>query len=60
MNLQKSREIIILNVKEAGNKMPPDVKMALIIAAEAEDYVLEIRHNINTPYPELLPNETVD
>lgn len=60
MNLLKSREIIDLNIKEAGKKMPPDVKKALILAVEAEDRCLLARKETSFVGPELLPSETED
>lgn len=35
MNLNKAQQIIQLNISEAGTKMPPDVRTALIIHSEA-------------------------
>jgi len=35
MKISKAKEIITLNIKEANNKMPPDVYDALILALYA-------------------------
>lgn len=58
MTWEKDIEILQLNLKEAGSKMPPDVKDALKHSIEALFYVSRIRE-----YPHLLdllplPSET--
>lgn len=60
MNLEKAKEIIDLNIKEAGKKMPPDVKTALILSSEADDRILKGRQRPDQYYTRLLPSETVD
>lgn len=39
MTIPKAIEIIDLNLKEAGDKMPPDVKDALELGKEALNYI---------------------
>ena len=50
MNLQKAREIIQLNLKEAGSTMPPDVRDALKIAARC----ITITDILQLTYPEII------
>ena len=60
MKIEQAIEILDLNVKEAGNKMPPDVKDALSLAIEALERVNIIR-SIDPARPITpLPSETKD
>jgi len=43
MNLSKALEILTLNVKEAGKKMPPDTLEALKKAIECTTYCIQVR-----------------
>lgn len=58
MTLAKAREIILLNLKEAGPKMPPDCREALQIAVEALERFTLLREHPDAVgfYP--LPGET--
>ncbi|MBA7701265.1 hypothetical protein ES703_109998 [subsurface metagenome] len=60
MKLHKAKEIIDHNIKEAGKKMPPDVKDALVVASSCISGIIAIRcgaiSNVNEP----LPGETED
>lgn len=60
MNLQKSKEIIDLNIKEAGKKMPPDVKNALTLGSESIDAILKWREDYDDNLLLNLPSETKD
>lgn len=55
MKLDKAKEIIDLNIKEAGPKMPADTLEALKVASSCIAYVLTVKrypHNIeNIPLP---------
>lgn len=58
MKPEKAREILQLNITEASPKMPPDVKVALTMAAGAIDLVLRERRDLVSYAGELLPGET--
>ena len=58
MNLQTAKEIIDLNIKEAGNKMPPDTLEALKLNSEADDFIIRNRGYGAVHIPNLLPSET--
>lgn len=60
MKLSKAKEIIDLNLKEAGKKMPPDVRSALQLGSEAIDRCLFARKETSFVGPALLPSETED
>ncbi|MBA7577013.1 hypothetical protein ES708_18859 [subsurface metagenome] len=60
MKLEKAKEIIDHNIKEAGNKMPPDVKMALQLSSEADARILLARKGASFIGGGLLPSETAD
>lgn len=60
MNCPKAKEIIDLNIKGAGAKMPPDVKKALTIGSEAIEEVMKARDGNPALDGELLPSETED
>jgi len=55
MKLEKVKEILELNIKEAGKQMPPDVKTALEISLQAVDRELSWRqrypHQSHFPFP---------
>lgn len=58
MNIPKAIEILKLNVREAGNKMPADTLKALNLGVEGleriQSYRRDKRHMANIP----LPSET--
>lgn len=58
MTLPKAIEIVELNIKEAGKKMPPDCLDALKVCCEAAKYIDICRHNPNCFNISLLPGET--
>jgi hypothetical protein len=59
MTLVKAKEIIDLNLKEAGKKMPPDVVIALTLASEDIDRTLYWRGAGHYDFCSvLLPSET--
>jgi len=60
MKLEKAREIIDLNIKEASKKMPPDVKDALTLGSEAILFVERSRLGDIINPNSLLPGETED
>jgi len=60
MTADKAREILELNINEAGKKMPPDVKHALTIAVGAIERIQVGRNNPGTYWNDLLPGETID
>lgn len=45
MNLPKAKEIIDLNIKEAGKKMPPDVRKALTLGSQALSSIIAWRQD---------------
>lgn len=60
MLLSKAKEIIEINFKEAGNKMPPDVKQALELAIGAIN-IVTLRRQLFAPQEgQLIPGETPD
>ncbi|GAJ01791.1 unnamed protein product [marine sediment metagenome] len=59
MTAEKAKEIIDLNIKEAGKTMPPDVKTALIIHSEAMERLIYARIVPDQYYTRLLPSETI-
>lgn len=58
MKLPKAIEIVELNIKEAGPKMPPDCLAALKLCCGAAKRVNAIREWGDEPAGELLPGET--
>lgn len=58
MTIPKAIEIIDLNLKEAGDKMPPDVKDALELSKEALKRLLLCRTPERLYMGYLLPGET--
>ncbi|MBA7692207.1 hypothetical protein ES703_100770 [subsurface metagenome] len=60
MKLEKANQIIILNIKEAGKKMPPDVKDALTLGSEAIERELAKRSQLAGLVIAPLPSETED
>lgn len=60
MNLKKAREILELNIKEAGKKMPPDVKSSLELGVLSIDFVTAWRAGRYFPPNYKLPGETND
>ena len=58
MQLKKAREIIDLNLNQAGSTMPPDVKLALTLAVENFDRTLEGRKYGYDHFLRPLPSET--
>jgi len=55
MELNKAIEIVELNIKEAGKKMPPDCLAALKLENEAAKRIVDARwgytHEIIAPLP---------
>ncbi|MBA7649168.1 hypothetical protein ES703_56962 [subsurface metagenome] len=45
MDKKKAKEILELNVKEAGKSMPPDVKDALEVAIKSIDTLIQIEEH---------------
>lgn len=60
MNPQKAIEIINLNLKEAGTKMPPDCRNAITLGREALEDHLKARAAGWFPPGYTLPSETKD
>ncbi|GAH57130.1 unnamed protein product [marine sediment metagenome] len=60
MILEKSRQILNLNLKENGNKMPPDCRDAIQLGIEAEERLLDQRTALLPSEITLLPTETKD
>ena len=60
MNIPKAIEILELNLKEAGKKMPPDVRDALNLSIEALEAFKKYRHSPNSWFVKELPGETKD
>jgi len=58
MKLEKAIEILELNVKEAGNKMPADCLKAIKLGIEAMEEVKYYRNNPLSYVIKLLPGET--
>ncbi len=58
MNLEKAIEILELNVKEAGSRMPPDTLKALKIGIEALKTIKEMRYESVNDGTTQLPGET--
>lgn len=60
MPISKAIEILQLNLKEAGLKMPPDCAAAIALGSEAFKLILTMRKNrvIAATFP--LPGETKD
>ena len=60
MKLDKAIEILELNLKEVGKKMPVDTSAALALSIEAQKRVIEARtpESINPHLP--LPGETME
>ena len=57
IKLSKAREIIHLNIQEASDSMPPDVKESLKLADEALGLIFAIRHGAHLSVFEWLPSE---
>lgn len=60
MIMPKVIEILELNVKEAGKKMPPDVKDAVNIGIEASKRYYFLRSLSSIKAFPLLPGETLE
>lgn len=60
MNLEKAKEIIYLNINEAGKKMPSDVLTAITIGSEAIVFFERWRLGYYFSPSYRLPSETVD
>ena len=60
MTAEKAKEIIDHNIKEAGQKMPPDVKDALILSSENFELLRQQRCLCDPASYPLLPSETRD
>lgn len=60
MKLEKAIEIVILNLDEAGSKMPPDCRDALKLLVKAAESVLYTRITMPDVLPNQLPGETKD
>lgn len=60
MKLEKAKEILDLNIKEAGKQMPPDVKKALELGVGSIDFVTAWRTGAYFPPDYKLPGETDD
>lgn len=58
MKLAKTIEILELNTREAGNKMPIDCRVALQLGIEAIKRLQVGRNNPGTHWNDLLPGET--
>jgi len=58
MKLTKAKEIIQLNLKEAGSKMPSDVRTALIMHSGAVTRIEQLRETGGTIADYSLPGET--
>lgn len=58
MKLSKAIEILDLNIKEAGSKMPTDTLDALKIGRHAIERIEECRLADHTIKEDLLPGET--
>lgn len=58
MTLDKAIEILDLNIKEAGKKMPPDVNAALGLGIQALKRWEIHRNECPGCFRELLPGET--
>ena len=57
ITIEKAVEILRLNVKEAGKKMPSDVVDAVNLGIEAMLAVQDCRSLTHSELPELLPGE---
>jgi len=57
MKLEKAKEIVELNIKEAGNKMPPDCLAALKLENEATKRILDARRGFTLDIIAKLPGE---
>jgi len=57
MTLLKAAEILELNIKEAGSKIPPDVKEAVIYGKEAIERIDYGRKSGSLWAQKLLPSE---
>lgn len=57
ITLDKAREILKLNLHEAGPKMPPDVKDALSLAIAAIEAIQDYRSGVDTELDAPLPGE---
>lgn len=60
MKLTKAIEILDLNIKEQGGKMPPDCLTALKLAVSALEQLTHYREVDNTLSNHLLHGETLD
>lgn len=60
MRLETAKEILELNLQEAGKKMPEDVKDALGLGIEALKYFIDQREEWIKSIHEPLPGETID
>lgn len=60
MTLPKAIEIMELNLKEAGSKMPPDCRDALQLHIEAAKRIQVGRSKGYDYFGHLLPGETVE
>jgi hypothetical protein len=57
IKMSKAVEILELNVKEAGKKMPPDVLAAVNLGVSTMKAVLLVRHGGSWDAHALLPDE---
>jgi len=57
LTLPKAAQILDLNIKQAGQKMPPDVREAIIYGKQCIDRVQEGRQNEMQFCRKLLPFE---
>ncbi len=60
MTADKAKEIIDLNITEAGKNMPPDVKDALQLSSENFERLIYARIVPDADYTRLLHSETKD
>lgn len=58
MTLPKAVEIVQLNIREVGSKMPPDCLNALKLCCESAQRIRVGRNNPGSLWTELLPGET--
>jgi len=59
MKIDKAKEILDLNIREAGTKMPPDVKTAVQIGSEAINYIIRLRACSIKHRQAILPSELI-
>lgn len=59
IKLDKAKEILDLNIKQAGSKMPPDTLTALKIGSEAINFIIRLRSCSIQFRNQMLPSETI-